>query len=356
MRSEAALEQATGAVLHANQDHQAALEAQKRALIKWRAAVGEQHTSVAGVLSNIGVEHAELGQPEQARRYLEEAATIVERLNGPHHPWLGTIHTNLGGVLRKQGDNEGAKAHYLAATELLQRAFEPGHVRTLNAMLGLAQTEQATDPERAEQRYEEVLAMLAQKTPDLLLLASTHNSLGNLIRLRALEVAAKDPAQAESLRRKAFQHLTAALESYGRLSGDKRSPKAKLAELNLCLLEGDRGRVPEAIEHCTKAWSEEDPPDVTGMDAVEALAKLELRRSRRDEAMALLRRAIAVSTPQLSANLRVDLAGLWWQHEPSRRDEAIELVSEAELALRTRTGPATAQQQRLARWLREHPL
>jgi tRNA A-37 threonylcarbamoyl transferase component Bud32/tetratricopeptide (TPR) repeat protein len=356
VRAEAALEQATGAVLHANQDHQAALEAQKRALEKWRAAVGEQHTSVAGVLSNIGAEHAELGQLDEARRYLEEAATIVERLQGPHHPWLGFIHINLGGVLQLQGDHVGAKAHYLAAAEILQRVLPAGDLRTLNAMLGLAQTEEETDPVRAEQRYEDVLSMiLAQKLPDLMLLASTQNSLGNLVRHRARAITG-DPAQVERLHRKAFQHLTAALETYQRLPGDKRpARKLKLVETNLCRLENERGRLPEALEHCTNAWAhqraEQGPLDATGLEAVQLLADLQLEHGSRAEAIDLLRKAIAMSTPEESADLRLRLGELWWKHEPSRRTEAMELVSEAELALRT---GASSEHGRLKQWLQEH--
>src|SRR5690606_35297712 len=118
---------AMGKVLSESQDHVAALAAQMKALEKYKAALGEQNTLVAAVLSNVGAEHAMLGQLCHAKAYLEEAATMVERLYGPHHPLLGTIHTNLGGVRKLDGDVEGARAEYRAAVELLQRALPSGH-------------------------------------------------------------------------------------------------------------------------------------------------------------------------------------------------------------------------------------
>jgi eukaryotic-like serine/threonine-protein kinase len=354
----AALEQATGFALHANQDHKAALEAQKRALEKYRAAVGEQHTSVATVLGNVGAEHAELGQLDEARRMLEQAATILERLHGPHHPSLGIVHINLGGVLMLQEDSAGARSKYLTAAEILQPVLPPGDPRTLNAMLGLAQTEEEIDPARAEQRYEEVLSMiLAHKAPDLVLLASTQNSLGSLMRERA-KALVDDPAEAERLRRTAFRQLTAAIETYGRVPSDMRpARKLRIAEVNLCLLERDRGRAAEATEHCAKAWEhqqvEQGVIDSGGIGVARLLSELLLEQGRRAEAIELLRNVVGKSMVPQSLDLRVTLAELLWKHEPSRRAEAVELVSEAEVALRTSAEPGY---DRLERWLQAHPL
>jgi eukaryotic-like serine/threonine-protein kinase len=362
--SEVMLDRAVGKVLSTNQDHAAALALQMKTLEKYRAALGEEHTLVAGVLSNIGAEHAILGQLDQARHYLEEAATIVERLNGPHHPWLGTIHTNLGGVLKLQGDIEGAKKEYLAATELFQRALPAGHLRTLNAMLGLAQTEQLTDRERAERRFEDVLAIMrAQKTPDLAVMASTYNSLGNLLRqLAYADANAGNAARAETRRQKAYESLAAALATLERLPGDNRpAGQLKAVELNMCLLERDRGRLAEAAAHCTTAWTQQEeqgPPDAYGIEALENLAVLELKRGRPDEAMALLRKGIAVSTPLLTWKLRIELAELLWSSDPPRRAEAAKLVREVDEALRTVPEPdfeAEAKAE-VELWLRSHPL
>jgi tetratricopeptide (TPR) repeat protein len=237
-------------------------------------------------------------------------------------------------VLQLKGDFEGAKTYFLAAAELLQRVLPPGHPHTLSAMLGLAQVEQKTDPARVEQRYEEVLSMiLAQETPDLILLAATQNALGGLIVDRSLEIT-DDPAEAERLQRKALRHFTAALESYERLPGDKRpARKLKLVEHNLCKLKHARGRFPEAME------------------MLELYVDLQLQQGRRTEAIPLLHKAIAMGTPADSVDLRIRLADLLWKHDPLRRTDAVEMVSEAEVALRS--GDAT-DHERLERWLREH--
>jgi tRNA A-37 threonylcarbamoyl transferase component Bud32/tetratricopeptide (TPR) repeat protein len=360
IRSEATLEQAIGNVLHAKQDHKAALDAHIRALEKWKAAVGEQHTMVAAVLSNIGAENASLGRLEGARQYLEQAATMVESLYGSHHPLLGSIHTNLGGVLKAQGDIDGARAEYLAATELLQRALPSGHSRTLNAMLGLAQTEQVDDPARAERSFEDVLAMMqAQKKPDLVLMGSTYNSLGHLLRKRAKQAKQEsDDLAAQAGQRKAFENLSAALETFGRLPSDSRpTAQLKMVELNFCILERDRGRLADAADHCNRAWAlqeEQGPADAYGIQVLKNLADIELELGRRDEAIALLRKGIADRSPQLTATLRIDLAELLWGRDPARRAEAAELVRQAEQALR-----ATPEPDKLAEvrhWLEQHPL
>jgi tetratricopeptide (TPR) repeat protein/predicted Ser/Thr protein kinase len=360
IRSEAALEQAIGNVLHAKQDYKAALDAQMRALEKWKAAVGEQHTTVARVLSNIGAENASLGRLEGARQYLEQAATMVESLYGSHHPLLGSIRTNLGGVLKAQGDIDGARAEYVAATELLQRALPSGHSHTLNAMLGLAQTEQVVDPARAERSFEDVLAMMqAQKKPDLVLMGSTYNSLGHLLRKRAKQAKQdSDDLAAQAGQRKAFENLSAALETFGRLPSDSRpTAQLKMVELNFCILERDRGRLADAADHCNRAWAlqeEQGPADAYGIQVLKNLADIELELGRRDAAIALLRKGIADRSPQLTATLRIDLAELLWGRDPARRAEAAELVRQAELAMRAM--PKSEIKTAVEGWLREHPL
>jgi len=354
MRSEAALEQATGRALHVNQDHEAALHAQKRALDKWRAAVGEQHPMVASVLSNIGAEQAELGQLVEAEHSLEQAAAMVERLYGPHHPILGTIHTNLGGVLKARGDDDDARVEYLAAYRILEPALPSGHLRTLNALLGVAQTEQTIDPARAEKRFEEVLAMMrAQKKPDLVVMGSTYNSLGHLQRLQALEQ--RDEAEMAAQRQRAFENLRTARETFDRLPSDSRPiAQLKVVELNLCILEYQRKRLTEAMQHCTDAWALQEAqgaPDAHGFDMLQYRALIDVEQGHHEEAMAILRKGIELGSPGRTATLRMELATLLWKHEPSRRTDAVELVREALPEL-----TSSERKAQVETWLREHAL
>ncbi len=359
LRSEAMLEQAVGKVLSESQDHEAALVAQMNALEKYEA-VGdrEQDTLIAGVLSNIGAEHAMLGQLDEASLYLERAAKMVEDIYGPHHPLLGTIHTNLGGVLKAKGDNAGARAKYLSATELLKTALPSGHQRTLKAMLGLAQTEQELDPERAERRFEEVLAVMrAHKQPDWALVASTHNSLGHLLRQQAnVAELSGDHESAKIQRSKAFDSFNAALEGFGRLPSENRPlGKLKLVELNLCILERDRGRHEQAADHCTAAWAlqeEQGPPDAFGIEVLQNLASIAKGRGHFEEAMGHLRTAIAAAPSEIAASLRIEHAALLWEHVPARRGEALATVREIESSLDA-SSPAELRTE-VEQWMRQH--
>ncbi|MCX4244474.1 serine/threonine-protein kinase [Paraliomyxa miuraensis] len=358
-KAEALLEQALGKVLYESGDHQAALEAHMRALEKFEAEGDEESTHIAGALSNIGAEYAMLGQHDNARNFLEQAAAMVEKLYGPHHPMLGSIQLNLGGVLTMEGDKEGARAKYEAAADLFQRALPEGHHRTLRALQALAQAEQNLDPAKAEQRFEQVLSIMRkQKEPNPGLMAITYNSRGHMLRMRAREAAEVGDLETAALqRRKAFDDFTASLEIYDHMPIDSRpTARVKIVELNFCLLEFDRDRVDEAAEHCEEAMAlqeqQGDEPDIHGFEAILYLARIEVRRGNESDALALLRKGIGLGTPKTTLLLRLELANMMWKVRAY--GEASKLVQEARDAMDGETDADDRLQ--LETWLREHPL
>ncbi len=357
---DAALEQAVGSVLSARGDYDAALSAQLRALDKYRTAHGSQHYQVATVLSNVGAAFAQLQRNDDAQRYLSEAAEMTKRLYGSHHPLLGSIYNNLGGLLQRSGNPKAAHDAYLRATKVCQKALLPGHRRTLRAMLGLAQTEVYVNPSLAHKRFDDLLTVIrAQDEPHLPVMGSTYNSLGRLQRAQAITAEAEgDLGRTQDLRRKAFESFSAALATFSQIEGEARPVQAlQQIRLTTCALERLRGHLPVAAEHCEAAWALQQELGQLGTIGIEVLSEVAHTRDatgRRAEAEALLREQIAIMPIRPMAVPRLDLADLLWRVR-STRAEAVELVKQTQLALR-QEAQDDAKREQVERWLREHTL
>ena len=326
----AQLDIAVGKVLHASGDYGAALEAQLRALEKHRAIYGHQHSDVATALGNVGAEYAKLGRTEEARRYLEEAASMLETLYGPRHPTLASVRINLGSMLHEGKDPTAAHEEYLRAERVCRASLPPAHPRTLRAMLGLAQTELELDPKRAEKRFEEVLAVLrAQKEPDLRIMMASYNSLGKVLRKQANEAQQRgDRETAATKRRKAHESFTAALEASSHQSGEGVPPEVQVLG-NLCYLERDREDWSAAMEHCQTAWDlivEADVVERFGATILRSLVGILLKQGLHEDATRLIHEGLALFPPNRLASERVELADLLWSI-PSARKEAIRIVN-----------------------------
>ncbi|MEM7154960.1 MAG: serine/threonine-protein kinase [Myxococcota bacterium] len=356
-RVEAALDSAVGTVLSKSGRHEEALTAMVRALKGYEGALGQHHAKVAAVQSNLGIEYAQLRLLPDARHYLNEAAKTVERVYGSHHPWLGSIRINLGGLAKMDGDTETANKEYQRAVEILSRSLPHGHRRTLNAMIGLAQTESKEDPQRAEKRYRDVLAIVkAQRDPDLLTIVNTYNSLGWLQRSRAKTAESeKKPERAAKHQLEAYKSLRAALDA-AEAAGSGALPDEQLATVhsNLCELERERRRAQTAIEHCKATWDLSASDDQVDKEAVEALRELAqqyLELERPDDAIQALQAALKPTPMALSVPLRITLADLLW-NDTSTRAEAVQIVRDARQALLTE--PDSDELSDLERWLRQH--
>ena len=349
-KEEASLDSAVGTVLSNSGRHEEALTAMVRALKGFEEALGPNHAQVAAAQSNLGIEYAQLRLLPDARHYLNEAAKTVEQVYGSHHPWLGSIRINLGGLARMDEDTETANREYQRAVEILSRSLPHGHRRTLNAMIGLAQTEIKSDPQRAEKRYRDVLAIVkAQREPDVVTIVNTYNSLGWLQRTRA------KTAETENEPELVAKHQLAAYDAAD-AAGAGALPDEKLVTVhsNLCELERERRRTATSIEHCKATWDKAiaiDNVNKVAVEAIRELAQQYVELERTAEAIQALRDALGPTAMAMSVPLRIDLADLLWD-DPSTRSDAIEVVRQAQQALLTE--PDSDELSDLERWLRQH--
>jgi len=362
LRMQAAYEMALGVVLGNNGRNSEAIDSMTLALEHYRSVLGPHHTKVATALSNLGALFGRMGLHEEARYHLAAAAEMLEQIHGQHHPILGSIYLNLAGVENQSGQPEAARQQYLRAEAILKESLPAGHRRTLRVMLGLAQTERISDPQRAAGRFEEVLAILrGQKEPDLETMATTYNSLGHLQRRQAETAEGAETAQgakaAEALRDQAFENFSSSLETYALLDGDRTHASfMSTVHLNLCLLEIDRNRATEALPRCRAAWElQRDAESINafGVEALQELATLQMARGDSDAALAALREGVGVTPIEESVPLRISLAEALWD-DSEARPEGVRLVREAQTELR-RSSPDSDELRKVARWLRQHP-
>ena len=67
----------------------------------------------------------------RARTQYERALQIIEAAHGPDHPTIGTVRSNLGGVLHNLGDLPGARTQYERALQIREAAHGPDHPQAL---------------------------------------------------------------------------------------------------------------------------------------------------------------------------------------------------------------------------------
>ena len=82
---------------------------------------------VATAANNLGGVLYRLGDLEGAREALERALAIDGQVYGPDHPAVAIRVNNLGRVLRDLGDLEGARRAYGRALAIWEATLLPGH-------------------------------------------------------------------------------------------------------------------------------------------------------------------------------------------------------------------------------------
>jgi tetratricopeptide (TPR) repeat protein len=116
---------------------------------------------VAGLLGGLdGYRHAALADYSEARRLSQRALAINEEIFGPDHPSTATALSNLGLLLRDQGDLVGARRYYERALAIRETAFGLDHLdvsNSLNHLGNLLRIER--DLAGAKQRFERAIAI-----------------------------------------------------------------------------------------------------------------------------------------------------------------------------------------------------
>jgi len=91
--------------------------------------LGAAHLETIGMLAAKGALWTEMGMQDRALPLLEQTlSTRLERLRSDH-PFVGLNHMDLGDALRKQGDTEGALAHFEKAVTIISNGYGSTHPR-----------------------------------------------------------------------------------------------------------------------------------------------------------------------------------------------------------------------------------
>jgi len=99
----------------------------RRALEIAEKAYGPHDTNVATIANNLGGILKAEGDLEGAFDYIQRALKNFEKVHGHDHPQVATVVNNLGQILRNQGDLEGALKYTQRALEIDEKAYGPDH-------------------------------------------------------------------------------------------------------------------------------------------------------------------------------------------------------------------------------------
>jgi len=163
-------------------DSAAALQSLGRAMPILEGILGPDHPDVVKALEQVGWEHKELGQYEQAQTFLARAVELNERVLGQSHPDTAWSVNNLGLVLMDKGDLEAAKAAFERADRIWVAALGEDGIDRTKALnnLGIVAKRQRRYAE-AIAYYETSLAIREQRVGrDSPLVALVLNNLGTV--------------------------------------------------------------------------------------------------------------------------------------------------------------------------------
>jgi tetratricopeptide (TPR) repeat protein len=159
------------------------------------------------LLNNVAVVLNSLQRYEEAAEYYRQGIALYER-EGPEHPMLGVMLSNLGEAYIRMGRPADAMVQYKAGLEAIDRALPEDHAYRAFALTGKAWAHlELGEPELAVEILEQALGIVAHKPADPVLVAEAEFLLA-----RALtESAPGDPASLLRARGLAERSRTAVL-------------------------------------------------------------------------------------------------------------------------------------------------
>ena len=123
-----------------NQLHAGTEEIALPPLVVDRAALGDEHPSVAVAHNNYGIALAHMGQQQEARAELEAGLEILEASLGADHPRVGRALSNLGSFTLGQGAVSTAQRYIEQAVAILSAAQGKEHPETLKVRASWAES------------------------------------------------------------------------------------------------------------------------------------------------------------------------------------------------------------------------
>jgi len=206
-----------------------------------REILGDHHPLTLQSFSNLSIAAWHQGDPDSARRYLQEAEAGYRQLRADGVEALGRTLSNLAALYIQEGELDRADQALDESLALLREGLGPGHPRVITALSKLAQLRhrQGRDAEARSTWLDAISTCRAAR-------GAGDPSVGNLLRgycLFLLDAGA--PEEAESVAREA-------VEIQSRLDAKNATPLAQ-AEVALGLCLRNQGRLDAARLELSRA-------------------------------------------------------------------------------------------------------
>jgi Tfp pilus assembly protein PilF len=163
--------------------------------LRQAATVAEARGDEAAALlhSNLGYLLRKQGDLAGARPYYERALAIGEQALGPTHPTTATSLNNLGNLLRAQGDLTAARAYLARALAIREQVLGPAHPDTAGSLNNLGSLLQAQGDLAGARPYLERTLGIVEQTLGALHphTATSLNNLGYLLQAQGDLAAAR---------------------------------------------------------------------------------------------------------------------------------------------------------------------
>ncbi|MCX4240556.1 serine/threonine-protein kinase [Paraliomyxa miuraensis] len=311
-----------------------AMAGQREALELYERAVGNEHPSVATVLSNLANVHHAKGEFEQANQLYARAVAISKQTLGNDHPDVANGLNNLAAIATRMGAHADALAHGEEALAIRERALGNEHPDVADTLSNLAVAHMSMGAmpralehgERALAIHEKVLGPEHPRMAAILAnLGLMHEAMGHMDEARVLY-------------ERALAISRAALGPH--------HPNVALCLNNLANLHHEVGNLAEAeriYADAIVAWEQGLGPEHPNLvPSLGGKAKVLLEQGRAAEAVPLAERAVALgeqvgTLPAELADAHFTLAEALWDASADAgagRVRSMELARRAQDELR----------------------
>jgi serine/threonine-protein kinase len=300
----------------------------------FRTTFGPDHPEVAMRLGEYGKIRQEQGDYAEALASYREALDIVARSNGGEHVRSAKLHLNVGDVMRLQRRYPEAMQHYQSALAAVRKALPADHAYLGSILLRVGDLQRRTgDLAAADRSFVESLAILS-KTPSGQY-AQALQTYGNL-------------ARAEGRFELAAQRFHQAFEVFRSTTGDSvYTWLTALLEVSVLIESGKLAQADALATEATRTLARITPDDAYNRTyAASVMGKLRQTQGRNDEAVPLLRKALAGLETLYDkdhaeiASARIALASSLLGEETAASREESAVLIDAAIASLSRAGDA----------------
>jgi serine/threonine-protein kinase len=289
-----------GAVLRSLGKFKEARERFEQSLALRQKVLGPEHIEAANSLGNLAVILTDLGQPEEALRLHERVLALRGKVLGEEHPLIASALNNRALTLESLGRYRDAQLSYERSLAITEKALGPEHIELSSALSNLGNVlDEQGHYEQSLRIHERVLA-IREKTwgpenPDV---AVTLSNMGVVLeRMGRYEESRRLQERALPIIEKALgpEHLSVA------------TVFNNLGSVSLA-----QGRLEEARKHYERSRvmiEKEQGPDHPDLaSTLVGLGETQVARGKSSEGLALLERAVKLSTEDYRPRAQFALA------------------------------------------------